>query len=524
MSEKKISIISNFLFNNKPFVSLSIFSILLFLFFPINWTDNELHYFGMGVYTYDQSHENYSYFHYSKLKFLVGFINGFLIDLFGIEKTWFYLRIFTLFGFTFFIIKFCQIFNFNNLNLLLSLILFIILGQNFIAGSWLFEGFESKVISYLIFFYSFILIIEKRFKLYLFLSFISLYSHFQAAFFCISFNLLFYILLTKNFEQFIKLIIYLLLISVPIISLILYEANYFTHLNINQIFFERVYAQSSIFDLENQVNKRNLIGILIMLFFLFFEIISYYLLKNKLNEKIKTLVISLIISKLYFFIAIILDYLFKENLSTFFIYRFSSILLLLTLLVFFKIIFKNILKLNKIFSIAPFVLIIIFFIYKDNYNVIDLKKKISSRIILIKDTIKNYQENEFTPIFSTEESEIIKWITNNTRNDAIILIEENIKSNFSFPNLKATAFEKNVKRPTLVNFHNIFGSKKDIERWYNLYNFKKGLFNGNCDTKKNFSIDYLLYFDNDKSKLLQNKCKFTMVYSSNNLTLLKTNK
>ena len=61
-------------------------------------------------------------------------------------------------------------------------------------------------------------------------------------------------------------------------------------------------------------------------------------------------------------------------------------------------------------------------------------------------------------------------------------------------NIRATGFEQNAKRPTVVNQNNVFGSPKDIERWSSLISKKRGIFNGDCDKEK-INYQYLVFLE-----------------------------
>ena len=518
---KRFNSIINFSNDNKIFLFLIIFSIFLFFFFPIQWTDNELHYYGMAQSSYGKLSENYSSFHYTKLKFLIGYLHGYLINLIGYEKLWFYLRILTLLIYSILLTQFADVFKFNNIAIIISLIFFIFFGQNFTGGGWLFQGFESKIISYLIFFYSFSLLINEKYKLFFILSLFSIYAHFQAAFFCILFNFLFFAFYKKDFIKILKLILLLSIFSIPLFYYIFLEMSYITSLDINKVFYNRVYSQSSVFNLNNEINFRDKIGIFLTSFLIFIEILYIRLEKHKLDSKYLSLIKCALIFKTYLIIAIIFDFFFRESLSTFFIYRPSSISLIITLFIFFEFVYKYFLKLKNFTILIVSSSVIIFLTYQ---NFFFLKKSIkifSNKLYAIGKTFDYIYHDDLGKILNTDEEKTIKWITDNTSKSDVFLIEENVNSYKHYINLRPTSFEKNVKRPTLINNHNIFGSKRDIERWYNLNNLKADLFKGDCKIIKSIKVNYLLFFDNNNSMFLEKKCKFLKVYSSSNLSILK---
>ena len=94
------------------------------------------------------------------------------------------------------------------------------------------------------------------------------------------------------------------------------------------------------------------------------------------------------------------------------------------------------------------------------------------------------------------ELEVINWVKNNTNESDIFLIDESY--NLKNINIRATGFEQNTKRPTVVNENNVYGSPKDIKRWASLISKKREIFNGNCDKKIDYQ--YLVFLEKKKYK------------------------
>ena len=133
------------------------------------------------------------------------------------------------------------------------------------------------------------------------------------------------------------------------------------------------------------------------------------------------------------------------------------------LIIFTSFFFKNI---NKLRIILLTSLLIISPILHPKINFIHISN-IGYKIIL-----KSF--NEKISKLNNYELEVINWVKNNTKESDIFLIDESY--NLKNINIRATGFEQNTKRPTVVNENNVYGSPKDIKRWASLISKKKEKF------------------------------------------------
>ena len=99
--------------------------------------------------------------------------------------------------------------------------------------------------------------------------------------------------------------------------------------------------------------------------------------------------------------------------------------------------------------------------------------------------------NEKISKLNDYELEVINLVKNNTKESDIFLIDESY--NLKNINIRATGFEQNTKRPTVVNENNVYGSPKDIKRWASLISKKREIFNGDCDKKIDYQ--YLVFLE-----------------------------
>jgi hypothetical protein len=502
----------NLIKKNKKTYIYSFFILLFFyiVLFPFQWTHNEFMYFAMANFYHEDNFSNYSSFHYTLNKYPFGYLHGIFIQLFGYDYTWFFGRLILVPLYFFILLSFIKTFFIRTYILLLSLILFYLLNQNFFfSGEWLIQGFESKVFSYLIFFYSFKLLLKEKLKFFLFLNIISFYIHFQAGFYTFGFLMIFYLIHFKNRRIFFKMLFYYIIFCLPFITILFYENLYFTNTEINTIIAERNYSIISAFNNEGVIKKNFLLGIfLITIFTVLLNIIKLNKFALIQKNSFNSLILTSIIANIYLLFSICVNYLDTNNFfAKFYIYRPSSYMLLIELIIILTYLFKS--KKNVIILAFIFFLIITPLLSK-KYSFINLSKIVLQRVM-------DSFSSKITKL-TNSEIELIQWVDKNTKSNSVFLIQEIYNHNNI--NVSAVSFEQNVKRPTLVNFNNSFGSKRDYERWFTLLNKKNNIFKGNCGSS-NPDYKYIVFFEKKNLDTFIKKCKFEIVFNNNISTILE---
>ncbi len=484
-----------------------IFIFLYIVLFPFQWTDNEYQYFGMAHFYHVDYMENYSLFHVSKLKFFFGYLHGALIEIFGYDKTWFFGRLFLIIVYFFCFLSFIRATELKPYVLLGTLIIFYILKQNYFSGEWFFQGFEARTFCYIIMIFSFPLLIQEKFKTFFALNVLSFYFHFLAGFFSFLFLLLFYLAYSKNFKIFRNLLIGYIFFGLPLIILGIFENIQSSGFDYDYAYYKRLQHVMSAFDENNDIYPKHLIGY----FLITISTIGLILIKPKLNFKknkfLNSLIVASIFLNLYFFIVLIIDFIDKGNFfAKFYLYRPGAYGLFFQLIIFISFFFKYINKLKMILLTS---LLIISPILHPKINLIHISN-IGQKLIL-----KSFNEN--ISKLNNYELEVIDWVQNNTKDSDIFLIDESY--NVNNLNIRATGFEQNAKRPTVVNQNNVFGSPKDIERWSSLIVKKRGIFNGDCDKEK-INYQYLVFLEKKNIELMKN-CQLEIVFENKVATILK---
>ncbi len=499
---------------NKILNIFSLFLISLFLYlimFPFQWTDNEFMYFGMAEFYHLNNMENYSFFHTNKTKFPFGYLHGKVINLFGYDYAWFFGRFFLIAIYFLSLLSFTKSIKIKPYILLISLVIFYLLKQNFfLGGEWFFQGFESRAFCYIIFLFSFELLIKKKFKIFLSLNIISFYFHFLTGFYSFMFLILFYLIYSKNLKNILYLLIAYFVFCFPLILIGLIENFQVSEIDHDYIYHKRVEHLVSAFDESNMIFRKHLLGYLLI----FASSITLLFIKFKFNpfkEKnmfLESLLASSLLVNLYFFLVLIIDY-FDTNhfFSKFYLYRPGSYALLIQLLIILSF-FLN--YLNKKFIKLLIVLIIISPIFHSKINIYNIAK-VSLNILL-----RSFDEKIVK--LNNDELELINWVKKNSDPKDIFLIEETYTTKNI--NIRVTGFEQNVKRPTVVNEHHVYGSQKDIQRWHKLIVEKRKIFEGNCDNKI-INYKFLVFFDKKNKENFLQKCKSTIVFENSSASILK---
>jgi hypothetical protein len=484
--------------------------ILVFLYivlFPFQWTDNEFQYFGMAQFYHVDYMENYSLFHVSKLKFFFGYLHGIFIQILGYDKTWFFGRLLLIIIFFFCFLSFIKATKLKPHVLLGTLIIFYILKQNFFPGEWFFQGFEARTFCYIIMIFSFPLLIYGKLKTFFALNVLSFYFHFLAGFFSFLFLMLFYLFYSKNLKSFRNLVIGYIFFCSPLIILGIFENVQSSSFDYDYAYYNRLQHVMSAFDKNNEIFDEHLIGYFLVTISTF-GLILIKLKSNfaKKNKFLNSLIIASIFLNFYFLIVLLIDFIDTTNfLAKFYLYRPGSYGLFFQLIVFISFFFKYSNKLQKFLLIL---LLIISPILHPKVNLIYISS------LGIKLVLKSFDEK--ISKLNNYELEVINWIKKNTKESDIFLIEESYNSKNL--NIRATGFEQNANRPTVVNENHVFGSPKDIERWSNLIAKKREIFKGSCDKEK-INYKYLVFLDKENISKMKN-CQLKKVFENKAVTIL----
>jgi hypothetical protein len=191
--------------------------------------------------------------------------------------------------------------------------------------------------------------------------------------------------------------------------------------------------------------------------------------------KWRGLVLWLILLHIYLLLAILLAFFDRDTqyFGKFYLFRPSSLILLLTLLIYCDLVLDYLTRIKILSMVFPFILAIL--IANHIYKTMALNT--------VFHTLTLYNS------FKQDEKELVDWLRNNTKVSDIILFEEGNNGK-----LVAESFELVVERPSLVNWKFVPTTKYSIARWYHLMLLKRQAYSGECSAFDKLPAKYYIAY------------------------------
>jgi len=494
-----VTIIEKLQTNIANYFYFYLFASILLTLSPVgNLSGNEEMYYGLANKFLNPSwNGEYSSFILSgDYRFISDTIIGVMISYFGFENTQIIGSVFTSIIFTHAILKLCRILEIDNLYGLLSVIIFILLGQSFIGREWIFEDFEAKIFAY----YFVILginqfIINSPYKMAFFLS-LATYFHILVGVSWFGLLALALLLSDKDYQISLKSFFLYSLICFPIIYLAINGFN-----SSGYVYDKSLPSPSYIYSYIRQYKmvvpfysiSNFVINWLPGVAVYFGIIISIYLskkfLQNSIIIRLNTLILSSISIIFFFLVISFFDYdgVFAKTYP----YRFTSLLLLLILLYSACYLKKE--DLNGKMRIGLFLLIAI------------------TPFFLINGTINSLTEIKSRYFDSIHKYKLYNYLTENSLPNEIVLIDNSIEE-------ELYDLERKINRPTLFTFKYITSSKKGLIEWYKRKKYKTNVFAKNMSNEEDYKYNYLILSNNSDLEIFESN--HINVYSNEKYTVL----
>jgi hypothetical protein len=114
------------------------------------WGGNEIHYFDLGVRSVrpEQFGPNHAAFDHSVARFASFAILGGMVDLFGYDIGLIISRFIAIVAYAIAFAYLARCLKLSRAETLVALMLFVLVGQSYVAGEWMFAGVEGKVFAY----------------------------------------------------------------------------------------------------------------------------------------------------------------------------------------------------------------------------------------------------------------------------------------------------------------------------------------------------------------------------------------
>lgn len=483
---------------------LGLFCIITCFSDPTHWSGNEINYFQLSTMKVSDAnlYKNFSIFDGSVGRDLPFFLMGNFIKMVGDEAALVIISFLSIALYSISIAFLSKKMNVSPLASLSSVMIFILVGQNYFAGGWLFGGVEAKVFSYAFVILSLGFMLEGGYIISLILSAIAVYLHFLVGGFWGISVLLFIFLKKTDVIETAKFSFFFLLLIFPLITYLGIERLRPIEIDVSGIQYSAEYIYAAIrnphhiapFSSKGHLYAWSL-GYAYIISSIF--VIIYFTIEEKRKNNLVIWILSLF---LYLFLAFFVAF-FDRNthiFSALYLFRPNSLLLLLTILFLVSSSASILRGGGRYFHVVLFIAIAVPFFAKYGpkfaYNML-----LNNRINITKE----YNDNEW---------QAVNWVKRNTNNGDIIILQKTEHE-------KWLAFESIVNRPTLVNYKFVPTLKSDIYEWYKRIKWKEKIFAGNCEAIGEYPVKYLLFFDKTADKMLSSCSK--VVWENEDLAISK---
>tara|TARA_B100001250_G_scaffold65148_1_gene51607 strand:+ start:22224 stop:23717 length:1494 start_codon:yes stop_codon:yes gene_type:complete len=485
----------NIIFNLSRYFSFYLFSIILLVISPIgNLSGNEEMYYGLAKKFTDSNWNGVfsSFIASGDYRIISDSLIGYMVSFFGFEGTQIIGSILASFLFAHAITKLFNLLDISNVHGLLSIIIFILIGQSLIGREWLFEDFEAKIFSY----YFVLLGIksylqEKNYQIALYLS-LATYFHLLVGFSWFALLLASSVIHNRHYVIAVKSFMLYVLLSSPILIIAAYgflggefiqdpnlPSPSYIYSYIRQYKMVLPFYSVSTFVVDWLPGILVHIGLLVGIIFLNTEE------DHNLNKLLSLLVVSTII----IFVLLLISLFDNEGvLAKFYPYRYTSLLLLLFITFYtsnLKLAMKD-LKANL--SLVGVIILL--------------------PLLLITAAIKSAFEFQEIYLDDNSKDKLYEFISSNTNAGEIVLIQPEIEEIFF-------DFERKVNRPTLVTFKYIPSSKVGLTEWFKRREFKAQVFNRETNPVSYYPYSYILVNVQSKSKYIDQE----IIYENSKYTL-----
>ena len=494
---------------NLIFGFILIFILIILIMPPSQWSSNEENYLGLAWRKF--SPENLVQISAlrdsANHRFLFEYLTGFSINHIGFEWTHTLGRIIVALLYSASLVTFFRSLGLSIIASCTILLTFVWLGQDILGGEWLLGGFEGKTLAYSFLFFSFSCSLKRSFgHSYLFLA-LATYFHFLVGGFWFLITLLGQLYWTRNLKQTLFDSLKYLIACAPLFLMIVVvqlqaqeTVNSTPSASWIYTYFRNphhVAPFASALTIAFWYKK----GIVFLFGLTVSSVVLYYYSGDKNEKEFSKLVLAL---NLYLVFSLIISYFDKGGvLGKFYLFRPSSVTLLLTLCLYALFLKNRVLRNTKQMSFVALVLISCLVIPTfPGHDFIGLRVV---SVFLGKERVESLvlEKREKGPRFSLvvppdflgdQNNSKLKEIIKSSKNTDIFLIDPRLEGRY-------LSFERKYNRPTLIAKKFVPTTASDIVRWYKLLNMREELFNRGCPAKmiEEYPIEYLLAKNNRES-------------------------
>lgn len=443
------------------------------------WGGNEIHYFYLGLRSVspEQFGPNHAAFDHSVARFASFAMLGGAVAFLGYDMALISLRFVAIAAYAMAFVYLARCLKLSRAETLIALMLFILVGQNYFAGEWMFAGVEGKVFAYAAIFASIGLAWRDKDLAAVGVAAFATYLHFLVGGFWAVAVIGLIGLKTRNVVRMLGALLAYTVLCVPMLAILVYEWFFAPlpdisdlDLTITQI-YSAFRNPHHVAPFAGQLRDW-LPGIGWMAAATCVMAIAA---RQQQSDR-RVLAQWLLVMYAYLILAFVLSYLDRHTylLGPLILFRPNSLILLLTLM-FGALWLRQALREDG--ARTP---VIITLAVGIGFAV--------PRAASFADTLLAPQL-PLTRVLTADERELVAWLRGNTPVDATVVIEPTAQTDWAAPWL---AFERLIDRPMLVSFKFVPTQKADIARWYRLVRWRKAVFDGDCGRISEQPADYLV--------------------------------
>ena len=442
------------------------------------WSGNEIHYFDLGLRSVrpEQFGPNHAAFDHSVGRFASFAILGGTVVLFGYDIALITLRFVAIVACAIAFAYLARCLKLSRAETSIALMLFVLVGQSYFAGEWMFAGVEGKVFAYAAIFAAIGLAWRDKDLAAVGVAALATYLHFLVGGFWAVAVIGLIGLKSGNVLRMGGALLAYTALCLPMLAILLYEWFFAPMPDISDLDLTITQIYSAFRNPHHVAPfSGELRAWLPGIGWMAAATCLMAILACQEHSERRLLARWLLVMYTYLILAFVLSYFDRRAylLGPLILFRPNSLLLLLTIML-------GALWLRQALKDGARTLVVITLAVGIGFAV--------PRAVSFADTLLNPQL-PLARMLTPNERELVAWLRGNTPPDATVLIEPTAQTDWTVPWL---AFERLIDRPTLVSFKFVPTQKADIARWYRLVRWRKAVFEGDCGRLSEYPADYLV--------------------------------
>lgn len=457
---------------------------------PVYWHYNEIVYFDLSLRAWDESNFGpyHALFDRSNARLVSDVIIGATVAALGFDGALWVLRGLIICAGALAYARLAKGMGLSALEATAALSAFLLFGQRYFAGEWVFAAAEAKVFAYLLVMLAIACAMEKRARASMLLLVGATYFHFLVGGFWALAVLGFCFLRDRSWREFLSSALIYLLLVLPMAALLVWETAVLPSavtsdldLTVGQIYGDFRHAHHLAPFSSWEEFSGWLPGIARMLG----ATVLLAALARWARLPVRLHCLWLLWISLYLLAAFAIAYVDRgtQILAAFYLFRPNALLLLLSLMVVFAWLRRTLAAAPEIKMTAIAILALAGFAVPEATELVG--------------NAAREREIPAIPHQTEEVRQVIQAVMAHTDRDDVVVMEPGRDHTYPW-----TAFERLSGRPSLVAFKFVPTFRDDIVRWYRLIRWREALFAGDCARRADYPVRYLLSFSREVAERL----------------------